>query len=166
MQETQVWSLSREDPPEKGMGIHSSILAWRIPWREDPGGLQLQRTWHDLAAEHACMLYTMDEKINERKKRKFYWSQPEDYNLGDSLSERSEDFSTHQMSKHSYMLSFWGKGLPKYYWQFTQSRSTSTKQVVGHGSFWPLNKIKKESLLMRLLLLLSRFSHVRLCATP
>ena len=52
------------------MGIHSSILAWRIPWREEPGGLQLQRTGHDLATEHASMLYSMDEKINERKKGK------------------------------------------------------------------------------------------------
>ena len=40
MQETRVQSLGREDPLEKGMAIHSSILAWRIPWTEDPGGLQ------------------------------------------------------------------------------------------------------------------------------
>ena len=40
MQETQVRSLGREDPLEKGMAIHSSILAWRIPWTEEPGGLQ------------------------------------------------------------------------------------------------------------------------------
>ena len=40
MQETQVWSLGREDPLEKKMATHSSILAWRIPWTEEPGGLQ------------------------------------------------------------------------------------------------------------------------------
>ena len=40
MQETQVRSLGQEDPLEKGMGTHSSILAWRIPWTEKPGGLQ------------------------------------------------------------------------------------------------------------------------------
>ena len=40
MQETQVWSLSWEDPLEKGMGTHSNILAWRIPWTEEPDGLQ------------------------------------------------------------------------------------------------------------------------------
>ena len=39
MQETQVQSLSQEDPLEKGMGTHSSILAWRTPWTEEPGGL-------------------------------------------------------------------------------------------------------------------------------
>ena len=39
MQETQVWSLGQEDPLEKGMANHSSILAWRIPQTEEPGGL-------------------------------------------------------------------------------------------------------------------------------
>ena len=40
MQETQVQSLSQEDPLEKGTAIHSSILAWRSPWTEEPGRLQ------------------------------------------------------------------------------------------------------------------------------
>ena len=40
MQETQVQSLGQEDPLEKGMTNHSSILAWRIPWTEEPSGLQ------------------------------------------------------------------------------------------------------------------------------
>ena len=40
MQEIRVRSLGREDPLEKGMATHSSILAWRIPWAEEPGGLQ------------------------------------------------------------------------------------------------------------------------------
>ena len=40
MQETQVGSLSVEDPLEKGKATHPSILAWRIPWTEEPGGLQ------------------------------------------------------------------------------------------------------------------------------
>ena len=40
VQETWVRSLGREDPLEKGMATHSSILAWKIPWTEDPGGLQ------------------------------------------------------------------------------------------------------------------------------
>ena len=37
MQETQVQSLSQEDPLEKGMATHSSVIAWRIPWTEEPG---------------------------------------------------------------------------------------------------------------------------------
>ena len=40
MQETWVRSLDCEDPLKKGMATHSSILAWRIPWTEEPGGLQ------------------------------------------------------------------------------------------------------------------------------
>ena len=43
MQDTQVQSLDREDPPEKGMATHSSILAWKIPWTEDPGVPQFMR---------------------------------------------------------------------------------------------------------------------------
>ena len=40
MQETQVQSLDWEDPLEEGMVTYSSVLAWRIPWTEEPGGLQ------------------------------------------------------------------------------------------------------------------------------
>ena len=40
MQETQVQSLGREDPLEKEMAIHSSTIAWKIPWTEEPGRLQ------------------------------------------------------------------------------------------------------------------------------
>ena len=39
-QETHIQSLGQEDPLEKKMATHSSILAWRIPWTEEPGGLQ------------------------------------------------------------------------------------------------------------------------------
>ena len=46
MQETQVQSLAWEDPLEKGMATHSSILAWEIPWIEEPVGSQ--RVRHDL----------------------------------------------------------------------------------------------------------------------
>ena len=50
MQETQVHSLGWEGPLEKEMATHCSILAWRIPWTEEPGGLQflgLQRVGHN-----------------------------------------------------------------------------------------------------------------------
>ena len=52
MRETWVQSLGQEDPLEKEMATHSSPLAWRIPWMEEPGGLQsmgLQRVGHDWA---------------------------------------------------------------------------------------------------------------------
>ena len=55
MQETWIQSLGPEDPLEKGMATHSSVLAWRIPWTEEPHQLQsmdLQRVGHYWAAEH------------------------------------------------------------------------------------------------------------------
>ena len=42
MQETRIWSLGQEDALEKEMAIHSSTLAWKIPWTEEPGRLQSQ----------------------------------------------------------------------------------------------------------------------------
>ena len=56
MQETWAQSLALEDPLEKEMATHSSILAWEIPWTEKPGGLQamgLQRVGNDWVTEHA-----------------------------------------------------------------------------------------------------------------
>ena len=55
MQEIRVLSLGQEDPLEKEMATHSSILAWEIPWTEDPGMLQLwghQRAGQDLATKN------------------------------------------------------------------------------------------------------------------
>ena len=50
VRETEVQSLGGEDPLEEGMVTHSRVLAWRIPWTEEPGGLQSmgsQRVGHD-----------------------------------------------------------------------------------------------------------------------
>ena len=55
--ETQVWSLSHEDPLEKGMATHSSILAWRIPWTEEPGevhGVAKSQTLYWVTNTHAA----------------------------------------------------------------------------------------------------------------
>ena len=59
MQEMQVWSLGQEDPWVSCRATHSSILAWRIPWTEEPGELQsigllrVGRDWHDIAHMHS-----------------------------------------------------------------------------------------------------------------
>ena len=61
-QEAQVWSLGWEDPLEKGMATHSSVLVRRIPWTEEPGKLQSvwsQRVRHNWSAKrttHSCLL--------------------------------------------------------------------------------------------------------------
>ena len=57
-----VWSLGQEDPLEEGMATHFSILAWRIPWTEEPGWLlsmgshRVGHDWSDLAAAAFCLL--------------------------------------------------------------------------------------------------------------
>ena len=59
MQETQVWSLTREDPLEKEMATHSSILIWELQWTEEPGKLQStgsQRVGHNLVTRKQHML--------------------------------------------------------------------------------------------------------------
>ena len=58
--ETWVWSLGREEPLEKGMAIQYNILAWRIPWTEEPGGLQsmaLQRVRHDWSTNTIILIF-------------------------------------------------------------------------------------------------------------
>ena len=55
MQETRIWALGQENPLEKEMTAHSSILAWEIPWTEEPGGLQSMgslRVGHNLVTKH------------------------------------------------------------------------------------------------------------------
>ena len=65
-QETMVWSLGQEDPLEEEMATHSSILAWRISWREEPGGLQSmesQRCVHDRVSETHTQLLEVSPDI-------------------------------------------------------------------------------------------------------
>ena len=66
MRETQVWSLGWEDSLEKEMVTHSSILAWRIPWTEEPGGLQCtgsQRVRHDWATSPSPSLTELTQSF-------------------------------------------------------------------------------------------------------
>ena len=53
-QQTQVRSLGRQDPLEEGTAMHSSILAWRIPWTEEPGQVTKNRTRLKQLSMHAC----------------------------------------------------------------------------------------------------------------
>ena len=67
MQETQVRSLGQEDPLEKGKATHPSILAWRIQWTEEPGGLQsvgLQRVGHDWATNTTKHYYYLPVRFD------------------------------------------------------------------------------------------------------
>ena len=75
MQETWVRSLGWEDALEKAMAPHSSTLAWRIPWREKPGGLQSMGSWrvgHDWATSLTHLLtYAFENKKNWGKSAPF-----------------------------------------------------------------------------------------------
>ena len=65
MQETQVQSLDWEAPLKKGMATHSSILAWRIPWTEEPGGIQSMGSQR---VRHECATNTFTLTLNNRQK--------------------------------------------------------------------------------------------------
>ena len=76
-QKTWVWSLGREDPQEEGMATHSSILAWRVPWTEAPGGVAIVygvawlHDWSDLAKA----LHFLFSKFSVSRVEKRYQSQ-------------------------------------------------------------------------------------------
>ena len=83
MQETRVQSLGWEDPLEKKVATHSGILAWRIPWAEEPGELQsmgLQRVGHDQAT--SLSLFTF---LHWRRK----WQPTPVFLPGESHGQRS-----------------------------------------------------------------------------
>ena len=80
MRETWDQSLGREDPQEKEMPTHSSILAWRIPWMEEPGGLQsvgLQRAGHNRATSPS-LSFTMEHRV--QLWRNALWKQDDEMN--------------------------------------------------------------------------------------
>ena len=79
MQETWVRSLGGEDPLEKNMATHSSVVAWRILWTEEPGGLQalgsqrVRHDWSNGARTQACMSVTsikLEKRIKQNSTRK------------------------------------------------------------------------------------------------
>ena len=77
--ETPVWSLGQEDPLEKGMATHSSILAWRIPWAEEPGGPQStgsQRVRHNGAGVHSSFGQGLAERwsLSMRSRERLFLS--------------------------------------------------------------------------------------------
>ena len=75
MQETRVWSLGQENPLEKQMASHSSILAWRIPWTEEPvrlPSLGLQRVGHNWATNACTCTHTHTHTHTHRVCQVFY----------------------------------------------------------------------------------------------
>ena len=90
MQETLVWSLGWEDPLEKGMATHSSILAWKILWTEGPGGLQsmeLQRVGHDYQKRYGCCCCCLVTSVMSGSVRPYRWQPTRLPSLGFSRQE-------------------------------------------------------------------------------
>ena len=84
MQETWVWPLGQKDPLEKEMATHSSILAWRIPWMEETGGLQFtgsQRVGHNWATSLSSVLAWEIPWTEEPGGLQFMGSQRVDHDL-------------------------------------------------------------------------------------
>ena len=78
--ETQVHSLGREDPLEKGMTTHSSIPAWRIPWTEEPGGLKsmgLQTVGHGWGTNTLTFTLLTSVEYSQIMKSEKNWKNPE-----------------------------------------------------------------------------------------
>ena len=88
VQETRVWSLGWEDPLEKEMATHSSILAWKISWTEEPGGLQStgsQRVGHDWATN------TVTHSIAWWETLRYSWSHKQDHSLTCSVWKKKRN---------------------------------------------------------------------------
>ena len=88
MQKTRVQSLGREGPPEKEMAIHSSTLAWKIPWTEKPGRLQpmgSQRIGHDFTftflSHLFLLLYLLPSETDPQNIAMFYAKESSAYIL-------------------------------------------------------------------------------------
>ena len=65
-----VWSLGQEDPLEKEMATHSSILFWEIPWTEEPGGLQFKGSWR-VRHDWACIQFYVN-RFNDQHEMQTY----------------------------------------------------------------------------------------------
>jgi len=112
VQETQIQSLGQEDPLEKGMANHSSMLAWKIPWTENPR-LQfagLQRTGHDWETNthiytHVCIPWGPLTAEQEHQKKKTIWS------LSPETSRADPWNSTKHSFKYKIILSLSQKSL-------------------------------------------------------
>ena len=107
MQETRVQSLGQEDPLEKGMETHSSILPWRIPWIEEPGGLQFLRAGHNWTINKRQM-GTKIQPVPMNLQRQFH----------KSTTSLSQERGLWRMNRESFMFAEPGFWVPCQRWNF------------------------------------------------
>ena len=137
MQETQVQSLSQEDPLEEETATHSSILDGKIPWIEEPGGLQSmgsQRVRHDWATEHKYKR----EKENPYKNSSYSYSVP---HISDAILSvllyQFNEFSQQSNLKKKVLLifPFYGSGN----WSTKKCPRSHNEPAAKPGSFTPVS---------------------------
>ena len=108
MQETQVWSRGREDPLEKATATQSSILAWKTPWTEEPGGLQSmesQRVRHDWATNSASAIHIRNKRTRlGRDPLTHTYRELNNTAKGgqDYTQQHHQAFTTHRSKCHQY----------------------------------------------------------------
>ena len=99
MQEAQVWSLGQEDTLEKEMAPHSSILAWRIPWTEEPGVLQptgSQRVAHDWDTNTSTLWTLLTSLLSYRPGCPAEpWFSPSEYASAKPTASRVSNWTSH-----------------------------------------------------------------------
>ena len=134
-QETQIQSLGWEDLLKKEMATFSSILAWRIPWTEEPGGLQFMgshRIEHTCTIEHTWTYTHIDVSIRSQFIDfflfQFIWSK---MTAADTLHKAAFDFKTdksfpHLMSAVKYKLKQWYTTSHLLEWPKSKSLTTPT----------------------------------------
>ena len=129
MQETWVWSLGWEDPLEKEMATHSSILAWRIPWMEEPGRLQstgLQRVGHNWATSLSLFTWkssdvnTSAEDIRVGAPCYPWWWPPWAQQEGAVMGQCSQTPSPHRWP-HCWLVNIQGDSCPALWSAFSNS---------------------------------------------
>ena len=114
MLESQIQSLSGEDPLEKGMATHSSILAWRIPWTEEPGGLHSMGSQRDTTEQLHYYSYLFLWYISDFHNRNYFLISEHFINL--KINPYSLAFTPYSpsspqpletMSCHTFWMSLW-----------------------------------------------------------
>ena len=119
VQETQAGSLGREDPLEKGMAMHSSSLTWRIPWTEEPGGLQSMGSHsvrHDWVANTFIFTFTLllvhDFKL--QAELEFKTNKQTKKNQNDFIQKRTKEAKPQNRKDQSlFSPESWDRARPK-----------------------------------------------------
>ena len=105
IQKTPVWFLGQEDPLEKGMATHSSILAWRIPWTEESGSLQSTGSQSDTNERLSLLLHFQVCLVHPSSEHDWSWQR--DLYIKASLSKISYCLHSTQTSKLTNSLFWW-----------------------------------------------------------